>query len=160
MPPVKSSREKILEYLRTELFTRIVESAGYNNTVKTVERGRRNPKNMGEHEFPALFIASTQEKRKNLNQIHFDATLQVVVVGYVMNTKGTVGGDGTGTQLDLDRLIQDAARALETEPLLGGDKKVKWLEVTEVTTDEGDLTPYGWFVMSINVEYAGERTAP
>ncbi len=160
MPPAASKREVILEYLRSTVLRQIQEGPAYNLTVATVERGRRNPVSLGEHEFPALFIASTHEKRKNLNQVHFGATLEVVIVGYVKNTSAMEGGDGTGTQKDLDRLMQDVVAALESDPLMGGDKDVKWIEVTEITTDDGDLTPYGGFVLSVSIEYAAGRKLP
>jgi hypothetical protein len=110
---------------------------------------------LGNSDFPAVFIASTEEKRKNLTGNQFDSSLQVIIAGYVKNSKASPGASGTGTQKDLDKLIQDVTRAVESDPTQGN--LVKWTEITDIATDDGDLTPLGGFVMSVTFEYVAER---
>lgn len=157
MPPSNSIRESVLEYLLGTTLPAIVAGSTYNFTVKTIERGRRSYQEMGAHEFPALFIVSTHEKVSNINQTQAEIDLEVILLGYVMNSKSSIGASGTGTQRDLGKFIQDVKNALEADPLLGD--RVKWLEIQEVTTDDGDLTPVGGFVLSVRLEYVERRGA-
>lgn len=169
MPPIQSRRESILEYLRLEVFPTIIQGARYNLSVKTVERGRRNPEDLGQHEFPALFIASTQETTRNHEQVEYESLLTVVLIGYVSNSRGgrtygegefsggAFGSARTGVQRDLGDFMQDVRNALELDPLLGG--RLKWLEITETTTDDGDIFPHGGFVMSVRMEFIDWRSA-
>jgi hypothetical protein len=153
--PSASKREQILEYLLSTVIPSVVAGASYTHTVKTIERGRRNIMDMADCNFPAVFIATTAEKRRNLTGNQLDASLQVVLVGYVKNSKTSPGASGTGTQKDLDKLIQDVTRAVEADPTQGNI--VKWTEITNIDTDDGDLTPIGGFVMSVTFEYVAER---
>lgn len=157
MPPTTSKRESILEYLLNTTLPSIVAGSTFNFTVKTVERGRRSPQEMGKNEFPALFIVSTHEKQSNKNPTEFESDLEVILLGYVMDSKGSLAAPGTGTQRDLGKLIQDVHNALEADPLLGD--RVKWMEITEVTSDDGDLAPVGGFVLSVRYEYVDRRGA-
>ncbi len=158
MPPAASKREQILEYLKDTVLPLITAGADYTHTVRTIERGRRSPQALAENEFPAVFILGGQEKRKNLNQTQFESFLQVAIIGYVKNTKASLGADGTGTQKDLDKLIQDVTNAIEDDPLQ--NELVKWTEITDIATDEGDATPIGGFVMAVTFEYVDERSSP
>lgn len=157
MPPTTSKRESVLEYLRLTTLPAIVAGSTYNFSVKTVERGRRSPQEMGNNEFPAVFIVSTHEKLSNKNPTESESDLEVVLLAYVKNSKGALGGTGTGVQQDLGKFEQDVKNALEADPLLGD--RVKWMEITEVTTDDGDLTPIGGFVLSVRYEYVDRRGA-
>ncbi|MBX4215811.1 hypothetical protein KW797_02600, partial [Candidatus Parcubacteria bacterium] len=105
MPPSNSTRESVLEYLLATALPAIQAGSKYNFTVKTVERGRRSYQEMGEHEFPALFIVSPHEKLSNHNPTETEVDLEVILLGYVMNSKASLGAAGTGTQRDLGKFI-------------------------------------------------------
>ncbi len=168
MPPPQSTRESILEHLRVDVFPSVIRGDRYNHTIKHVERGRRNPEDLGKDKFPAVFIVSTHEKTVNINQIEYESDMNVVVVGYVQNSRtgreygegefsaGAYGSSITGVQRDLGDLIADVRNALELDPLLGG--RVKWIEISEVTTDDGDILPYGGFVMSVSMQFVDRRS--
>ena len=154
-----SKRATILQYLKDTLLPGICTDSGYNFDLATVERGHRNPRTMGDHEFPAVFITATQERRKNLTANQFMADpLQVVLVGYVKNSKDSADASGTGAQEDLDKLIEDITKALETDRLQGD--RVKWTEITDIATDEGDLSPVAGCVISVSFTYVSEGVNP
>lgn len=156
-----SKRETLLEYLKTLLAT-ITVANGYNHTVALVERGMKNIRDLGDDKFPALFITMTHEKRKRRTHNQFSGDLQVIIVGYVRNTKGDFNGTGTGIQLDLDNLIEDVTKAVETDPLQrdGSNPRVYNTEITDVVTDDGDLYPTAGALISVTFSYVTEGTAP
>jgi hypothetical protein len=159
MPPGPSKRELILEYLRNTLLPSVVKGNTYHNTIALVERGHRSPRDFGNEKFPAVFITATRERRKNLTHNQFTANpLQVVLVGYVKDTKSSPGAAGTGVHRDLDRLIQDITKVLETDRLQGG--LVSWTEVSDVATDDGDMAPYAGCVISVEFQYVSEGVNP
>ncbi len=152
-----SKREGLLEYLKTLLAT-ITTGNGYNHTVATVERGIRNVREMGDDQLPALFITMTHEKRQRRTQNQYSGDLQVIIVGYVRNSKGDLNSSSTGVELDLDKLVEDVTKAVETDPLQG--LRVYNTEITDVATDDGDLTPNAGIVMSIVFSYVTEGVSP
>lgn len=153
-----SKRQDLLEYLKTLLAT-ITTSNGYNNTVVTVERGIRNIREMDASQLPALFICMTHEKRQRRTVNQYSGDLQVVIVGYVANSKGDLAlGGNTGVELDLDKLIEDVTKAIETDPLQGN--RVYNTEITDVVTDDGDLFPNSGMVLSAVFSYVTEGIAP
>lgn len=157
-----SKRQNMLEYLKTLLAT-ITTGNGYNFTVATVERGIRNIREMGDDQLPALFITMTHEKRKRRTQNQYSGDLQVLIVGYVKNTKGDLNGTATGVELDLDKLIEDVTKAIETDPLQkdnSGNMRVYNTEITDVATDDGDLQQVSGMVMSVVFSYVTEGTNP
>jgi len=158
MPPAQSKKEAVLEHLRLTVFPSIIEGARYNLTVKTVERGRRNPESMGADEFPALFIVSSAEKTTNIQQVEYESIMTVVLLGYVKSKKTSPASAMTGAQVESGKFQQDVRNALELDPLLGD--RVKWLEITEITTDDGDIAPHAGFVMSARMEFVDWRSLP
>lgn len=156
---MSSKRSDLLEYLKNTLLPTVKPSAGYNMCFNTIERGHRNPDSLGEHQFPAIFITSTQEKRKNITHNQFMADpLQVILVGYVQSTKSNDDLDISGVQLDLDKFIEDVTKVLETDRLQTG--LVKWTEISDIATDEGDLYPVAGCVISVNFSYTTEGISP
>lgn len=152
-----SKREALLEYLKT-LLAGVTVANGYNFTLATIARGIRNIQDFGDSEFPAVFITMTHEKRTRITSNQFKSDLQVILIGYVKNTKGDVGGSGTGIELDLDKLVADITKAVETDPLQGG--RVYNTEITDIATDDGDLTPNAGVVLSVVFSYASEGITP
>lgn len=152
-----SKRETLLEYLKTLLAT-ITVANGYNNTIRTVARGIRNIREMSDEQLPALFITMTHEKRQRRTVNQYSGDLQVLIVGYVRNTKGDFNGTATGVEIDLDDLIEDVTKAVETDPLQGN--RVYNTEITDVATDDGDLTPNAGMVMSVVFSYVTEGITP
>lgn len=158
MPPAQSKKEAILEHLRMSVFPSIIAGDRYNLTVKTVERGRRNPQDLGNEDFPALFIVSTAEKTENIQQVEYESLMTVILIGYVRSKKTSPGSAMTGAQVESGKFQQDVRNALELDPLLGD--RVKWLEITETTTDDGDIVPHAGFVMSARMEFVDWRSLP
>lgn len=154
---MSSKRQTLLEYLKTLLAT-ITVGNGYNFTVATVERGIRNIREMSDQEMPAIFITMTHEKRARITRDQFRSDLQVIIVAYVKNTKGDFTGTATGVELDLDKLVADITKAVETDPLqtVSGSPLVYNTEITDIATDDGDLTPNAGVVMSVVFSYASE----
>lgn len=154
---MSSKRSQILERLKETVLPAITAAAGYNLTVKIVERGWRIPSSMGKNEFPAIFIATTSESRKNETMgtpRNYDAKLQVAIVGYVMNTKPNPKADGSGVQLDLDKLIEDITHALYDDITQNG--LCTFTDVVGVETDDGDLLPVAGCKMAVTFGYFEE----
>ncbi len=154
---MSSKREALLEYLKT-LIAGVTVANGYNVTIQTIERGIRNPREMADVQLPAVFITMTHEKRVRITANQFRSDLQVILVGYVKSTKGDLNGTATGIELDLDRMIEDLTKAIEADPLQG--LRVYNTEITDIVTDDGDLTPTAGAVMSVVFSYASEGVTP
>ena len=148
-----SKRQAILEYLRASLMPSITTGAGYNNTIGKVERGLRYPDEINDSEFPAVFIAQTEETRQNLTKIHFQSDLSVSIVGFVKSLNGT-----SGAQLALDGLIEDLTKKLESDRQQGG--LVNWTEIKRIKTDVGDLDPHAACAIEAHFIYTTEGTNP
>jgi len=153
-----SKRSTILEYLKNTLLPTITVGNGYNNTVVQVYRGIKNIKEMDDDQFPSIFVTITHEKRKRITVNQFKSDLQVVLVGYVQNSKTALNDTGTGIGLDLDKLIEDMTKAIEKDPLQTG--LVYNTEITDIVTDDGDLFPASGVVMSVVFAYASEGVTP
>lgn len=152
-----SKRETLLQYLKTLLAT-ITVANGYNTNVALVERGIQNDRDLTDDKLPALFVTMTHEKRNRITTNQFKADLQVILVGYVKNTKTDLNSSSTGVELDLDKLIEDVTKAVETDPLQGG--RVYNTEITDVASDDGDYFATSGFVMSVVFSYASEGVTP
>lgn len=152
-----SKRQQLYEYLKT-LLAGITVANGYNNNVVTVARGVRNVLDLSDDKFPALYITTMHEKRQRRTVNQYSGDLQVLIVAYVRSTKGDFDGTDTGIQLDLDKLVEDVTKAIETDPLQGN--RVYNTEITEVTTDDGDIYPTAGMVMSVVFSYVTEGITP
>lgn len=148
-----SQRQKILDYLKDTAFASITIGSGYNFTPATRERGLRSYKNMGDHEFPALFIASADEDRENVTNKDFMSLLNVFIVGMVKQTTNTLI-----VQIELDKLIEDLTKALYQDPTQGGN--AAWTEIKTILTDQGDKQPHAQFSMLAVFRYKSPGTAP
>lgn len=152
-----SKRETLLEYLKT-LLTSITVANGYGQDIRSVERGIREIREMGDDQMPALFITMTHEKRNRITKTQFRSDLQVIIVGYIKNSKGDLNSSGTGVELDLDRVIEDVTKAIGADPLQGN--RVFNTEITDIASDDGDLFPTSGFAMSVVFSYASEELHP
>lgn len=151
-----SKRQTILNHLRDTIFPGITTGGGYHSTVKasSCQRGIREIDAMGDSEFPVLYIARTTEERQNLTGNQFMATMEVMVVGYVQNSSGI-----DGAQEDLDDLIEDVTKAIETDRTLGLSE-VKWTEIKKVVTDDGDLQTLAGCAITVEIQYVSEGVNP
>ena len=148
-----SKRSAILEYMRGTLLPAITTGGGFNNTISRVERGLRYPDEINDSEFPAVFVAQTEETRQNLTKIHFQSDLSVSSVGFVKSLNGT-----SGAQLALDGLIEDLTKKLEADRQQGG--LVNWTEIKRVKTDVGDLDPIAACAIEVHFTYTTEGANP
>lgn len=153
-----SKRALLHEYLRATLFPSITKANGYNFTVKVTERGIRNFQTMNEGEFPAIFIPSSTETRDNITGNQFRGSLSIPIVGFVKNSKTNPDASGPGVQQDLDNLIEDITKALETDRLQGG--LVLGTEIKSVATDDGDMAPIAGCVVTVEFYYVSEGVTP
>jgi len=152
---MSSKRNEILQYLKNTVLANITTGNGYNFTLATKERGLKHYQDLVDSEFPAVFIASADEDRKNASTKNFTSVMTVYFIGYVKaDTAFTV-------QQELDKLIEDLTNALydgatvgASDPTHGG--KVSWTDVKKVETDEGDNEPHAMFKML--VEFGYKRT--
>lgn len=148
---MSSQRATILEYLKNTLLPTITVANGYNNTVYEVVRGFRNVKDMSDDKFPTLMVTMTHEQRKRITQVNYVADLQVIIVGYVKNSKTDLNSTATGIELDLDKLIEDMTKCIEADPLQGG--LVKHTSISDIVTDDGDFFPAAGVAMSVIFSY-------
>ena len=154
-------RSQILEYLARTVLPLITAANGYNNTLKTYERGWKNHTELSDAQFPAVFISETREQRKKEtigpNPI-YSCTLDALLIAYVKSTKPNPKAAQTGVQLDLDKLIDDLTKALHVDITCGG--LVDVLAVTEIVTDPGDLQPVAGTIMNVQLQYNEGGFAP
>ncbi len=154
-----SQRATILEYLKNTLLPTITTGNGYNNTVVGVYRGFQNIKDMSDDKFPSVMVTMTHEQRKRITQVDYKADLQVIIVGYVKNSKTDLNSTATGIELDLDKLIEDITKCVEADPLQGGI--VKHTSITDIVTDDGDFFPAAGVAISVIFSYVSTgATAP
>ena len=156
---MSSQRNTILEYLVDTLFPTITTGNSYNFTVATKERGLKSYQNMSDSEFPALFVASADEDRKNISNRRFQSTMNVFIYGFVK------ADTSQNVQEELDKLIEDLTKALYAgqtpgayDPTHAG--KVTWTEILEIITDEGDEEPHAAFKMKVEFRYEKPGNAP
>jgi hypothetical protein len=150
---MSSKRADLLDYLTDTLFPSIKESAGYQVTVRKVERGFRLPSDLIDGDFPALFLADTDESRQNITRNQFQATIILALVGYAK-----AGNAANVSQREADKLIEDVTKCLETDRSQGG--LVKWTEIKRINTFGGDGGPQAAFVMDIEFVYVSEGVTP
>ena len=149
-----SKRQNILNALRDTVLPVITIANGYNFDVGEIERGIRQIDALPDSKFPAIYIARTDEERSNLTGNQFQATLNAILVGYVKNSTGI-----DGAQEDLDDLIEDITKAIETDRTLGVSG-VKWTEIVGVATDDGDLQTLAGCAITVKIEYVSEGVSP
>lgn len=156
-------RQEILEYLRNTLLPTVKVANGYNHTIKLIERGHRSRNDMTDTQFPAVFIATTSEDRENVatmgNQTVFVGKLQIGLIFYVKSTKTNQVKDGTAVQLDLDKLIADLTKAINTD-LSQGIVGLHKTKIARIDTDVGDLLPVAGGVMTVIFEYNTQGVTP
>lgn len=148
-----SKRQTLLNYIRDTTLAAISTGSGYNFTPGVIERGLREIDAYPLSKFPLLFLARTVEERENLTQNQFLSKLTAVIVGYVKTSTGVAG-----TQVELDKLIEDVTKALETDRLQGGN--AKWTEVKRVVTDDGDLGDLAACAITVEFDYVSEGVTP
>jgi hypothetical protein len=148
-----SKRKTILDYLVATTLAQITTGGGYNFTVQTLARGFQEIDSMPDSKFPAVFVGRADEERDNITVNQFKARMQTVIVGYVKNSGGV-----NGTLAQLDNLIEDITKALETDRKLGGN--AKWLEIKSVKTDDGDYAPLAACAIIVEIVYVTEGVTP
>lgn len=148
-----SKRKIVLNYIRDTVFANITIGNGYNNTIKTKERGILPVDKLPNSKFPALFVGGASETRVNITHNQYKGSIQALIVGYVKNSTGV-----SGVQEDLDDLIEDVTKAFETDRTL--NNKVKWIEIKSIAVDDGDLYPFAVFAMPIDLHYTTEGITP
>jgi len=144
-----SKRKLILNYLRDTRFPLITVTGGYNVDIALVQRGIVPLDSLADSQIPALFVGKTVEKRENITVNQFKGIISLFVVGVAKNPDGISDAQGA-----LDDLISDTAHVLETDRTLGGN--AKWLEVKDIITDDGNLSPRAMFVMEVEIVYTSE----
>ena len=148
-----SKRRVVLNYVRDTTLAQITVANGYKNNLKTRKRGLEAIDNLPVSKFPALFITGANEERQNITRNQFLGKIHVLFVGYVKNKKGT-----DAAQDDLDDLIGDLTRALETDRTLGGN--ANWLEIKSVSVDDGDMGNFAAFAIPVDINYTTEGITP
>lgn len=159
MPPAASQRNVILEYLVDTLLPSIVAGSDYNLSVRTKERGLKDIENIPETAFPAVFVGSADEARKNTSSRHFQSTLTVFLYGVVK-------ADGSGKiQEQMDLLIADLTKAFYAGSTPGGDDPmhgsiVTRTEIKGIQTDDAVSQTHGKFMMTVEMDYTKRGNVP
>lgn len=150
-----SKRRELLEWLVDPVgpLKSITTGNGYNVTVGMVQRGQRSLNDLVESDYPCLFIAETDERRSLATVNQFLSDLRVVILGGMPIEDGV-----SNAQRQLDLLIADVTRALETDRLQGG--RVKQTIIERIETDPGDLDSHVAFAMTVNFKYVTEGINP
>jgi len=150
---MSSKRTQVLNYIRDNVFDLITTGNGYNFTVPTKERGVLEVDNLPESSFPCLFIAKAPERRTDITVNNFNSNMDITILGYVKNSSGL-----SGLQDDMDKLIEDVTKALESDRTFGG--LAKTFNIGGILTDDGDLAPFGVVAISLTVSYVSEKGTP
>lgn len=148
-----SKRRLILEYLVSTKFPTITVANGYTTNVGKIQRGLFSEGGLNDSDLPALLLGRTVEKRENITRNQYKAIITVSILGIVGSPDGVKNSQGA-----LDDMIADVTHALETDRTLGGN--AKWLEVKNVTTDDGDIAPRAGFLMDVDIAYVTEGVTP
>ena len=150
-----SKRQVILDWLIDPAgpLRGITVANGYVNTASMIERGQRDIDDLSEPDFPALFVAGTDEQRKNITSNQFSAELTVGIVGAVKSTTGV-----SGVQQVMDTFIADVTKALMTDHTQGG--RVYSTNVGRIRTDQGNRFPHAICLVEVTFKYATEGTIP
>jgi len=148
-----SNRKVILGYLISTTLKIIDSNSGFNTTPQTIARGIKEIDAIPDSSFPALYLARTKEDRENITRNQFRSSLTVYILGIVKNASGT-----SGLQDEIENLIEDVTKAIETDRTLGGN--CKWLEIRGIETIDDDYMPFGTFMMEVQITYADTGTSP
>lgn len=150
-----NKRETLLDWMADPAgpLAAITTANGYSNTVALLQRGQRALPDLTDADYPALFIAGTKERRKLITVNQFRADLEVEILGAVKSPDGV-----SGAQMQLDKLISDVTKALETDRLQGG--RCTLTTITDIETDRGDLEPHAVFSLMVTFLYHTEGTVP
>lgn len=150
-----SKRQVLLDWLvdASGPLKGITTGNGYANSVGMVQRGQRSVDELVDPDLPALFIAGTKERRKLITSNQFRAELEVEILGVTRNPNGV-----SGAQAQLDTLISDVTKALETDRLQGG--RCTLTTISDIETDRGDLDAYAAFSIMVVFLYHTEGTVP
>lgn len=147
-------RQDIFENVKAA-FDLVLAASGYNSNIGYTGIGYKHFTEIPEDKFPALVLAGADEKRENVTNTSFKSDMEVSVVGYVRSSDAN---DPAILERDLNRLISDAAKALQVDPTRGGN--ATFTEITGVVTDKGAYQPYAMFEMLVNVEYRATFAQP
>lgn len=148
-----SKRQLLLDYLNDTLLPSIKTSSGYQTTVRLVQRGYKTAVSLQEGEFPAIFLADNDETRENITHNQFKGTITLVLVAYAR------AGEGAhASQKELDKLIEDITKCLETDRLQGG--RALGTEVTRISAFTGDAGPHATVAITVEFFYASEGVTP
>lgn len=148
-----SKRRSILEYLRDTRLPIITVAGGYHTNVAKIRRGLYAEEGLNDSDLPALLIGRTVEKRENITRNQYKSIITVYILGIVGSPDGVSNAQGA-----LDDMIADVTHALETDRTLGGNSK--WLEIKNITTDDGDIAPRAGFLMEVEIAYVTEGITP
>lgn len=148
-----SKRQVILDYLRDTTFAHITTGNGYNFTPGKRARGLEQIDALPNSSFPAIYISNADEQRENITRNQILSRMDVIIVGYVRNSSGI-----DDLQQDIDYLIEDISKSLEQDRTLGGN--AKWLEIKSITSDDGDMKPFGVCAVGVEIVYATEGVTP
>lgn len=148
-----STRQTILDHLADTLLPTITTGGSYNFTVQTVNRGWRDPEELDDGKFPAIYVTQSEEIRQNITHNKIKSELNVILIGMVRTTNGI-----NDVQKEMDKLIEDVTKVLETDRTQGN--RVHWTEIKRITTDFGDNEPYGVVRVDVQFVYAVVGTSP
>lgn len=148
---MSSKRQNILDYISETLFGSITIAGGYNFDVQTKSRGLKSLMELPDSAFPALFVASADERRQDSSNVNFESIMSVHIYGAVKAAENVV-------QVELDKLIADLTKAIYTDPNMNDN--VIWSSIKSVVTDEGDNQPHAFFEMLVEMQYISVGTVP
>lgn len=141
---MSTRRDDILAAIKTELLT-IKPANGYNLTVKTVDdKDIKMPEELNNEQFPAAFIIDGDERKITSDLGDVESTLDIIVTGYVRSD--------SDAQAERRKFQQDVERAVCKKRLLGKDYTVD-MNVTDIKTDRGLMSPYSIFDISFAIKY-------
>lgn len=152
MPPSASSRENILDNIKTTLAA-IVTGDDFNYTPAQVTLGLKRHTEV--EDFPAYFIAGADEERKNNTNTQFVSDLVVSIVGYV---KATDNADPVELERQISRAIADVTKKLYQDISRGGYAVTT--EIVTVDTDKGAYVPVGAFEIAVRCQYRAASATP
>lgn len=148
-----SKRRNLIAYLRDTALPYITVAHGYNFDVGTIKWGINEIDALPLSAFPVLNIANTLEDRVNITQNQFKGNPTVTILGFVKSASGT-----TGTQDEIEKLIEDVTKALERDRLQGGNAHATMIK--RIVTTDGDADDIGVCAISVEFEYATEGATP
>lgn len=155
MPPTTwpTIRENILEEIKT-LFEGIVANGLYITTIKKVSRDLLTPSQLGDSDFPALFITAEREALEHTTYRKVHSELRIVVTGYARATSS-----GEVSQTLLDQLIHDVKVSLYQDQTRSG-LAVNTFVGPEIRIDKGTTPPLAKVEIDVMVSYRNEFGKP